>query len=174
MKILVISDNHGDEYILEEILSIYEDDVDSFIHCGDSEMKDIHPLWQQYNVVRGNMDVTQKLDTVQVDQVDGKKFFFTHGHRCGVKQSRQQLVDMAKDEGAEFAFYGHTHVPKVEKIDGVYAINPGSITQPRGGYNEGTYCIIDILEDSKKITYYTRDHNEFPVLSQELNWSSEG
>ena len=53
MKILAISDNHGDETILEQVLSIHETEVDSFIHCGDSELSDVHPLWQQYSVVKG-------------------------------------------------------------------------------------------------------------------------
>lgn len=169
MKILVVSDNHGEEYILEEILSIYEEEVDSFVHCGDSELSEIHPLWQQYNIVRGNMDFAKDLHDSQVDIVDGKKFFFTHGHLVDIKKSRQKLVDQAKKQGSEFAFYGHSHVPMVEKIDGVFAINPGSISQPRGGYTEGTYCILDIIGDQKMVSYFTRDHHKVDELSQELN-----
>lgn len=168
MKILVVSDNHGDEYILEEILSIYENEIDKWIHCGDSEMSEVHPLWQQFTVVKGNMDTSRELKNTQVDKFNGTEFFVTHGHLHRVKGSRQHIADEANQIGANFAFYGHTHIPKVEKIDDVYVINPGSVSQPRGGYNEGTYCILEVSNDTKKVTYYTRDHSVFEELSQEL------
>ena len=35
MKILVVSDNHGDENGLE-LIHGYEDEIDHWFHCGDS------------------------------------------------------------------------------------------------------------------------------------------
>ncbi|EKU93084.1 Putative metallophosphoesterase MG207 homolog [Alloiococcus otitis] len=168
MKILAISDNHGDETILEQVLSIHETEVDSFIHCGDSELSDVHPLWQQYSVVKGNTDFGQDLKDGQVDKVDGRCFFITHGHLYDVKRSRKTLAKAAKEAGAQFAFYGHTHIPKVETIDGVHVINPGSISLPKGEFPHGTYCILDIKDDQTSVTYYTRDHQPVPELSQTL------
>lgn len=168
MKILVISDNHGDETILEEVLSIHEDDIDSYIHCGDSELTGLHPLWQQYTVVKGNTDYAKDLKNEQVDKVNGDSFFVTHGHLYNVKASRQPIVDAAKAENSRFAFYGHTHIPKVEEIDGVYAINPGSISQPRGEFPQGTYCIVTYSDDVKRVDYYSRNHTHVSELSQDL------
>lgn len=168
MKILVVSDNHGDEYILEEISSIYEGEIDKWIHCGDSELSEVHPLWQQFTVVKGNMDMSQNLDLTQIDKMNGTAIFVTHGHRFGVNQSRIQVAKEAQGIDAPLAFYGHTHIPRVEKIDDVFVINPGSVSQPRGGYKIGSYCIVEWNDDVKQVTYYTRNHDQIDELSQEL------
>lgn len=169
MKLLVISDNHGDEDILEEVLSIYEDDIDRFIHCGDSEMSDVHPLWQQYSVVKGNMDRSNQFHDFKIEKVKGKPFFITHGHLYNVKFSRNKIVEEAKNADSSFAFYGHSHIPKVEKIDDIYAINPGSISQPRGSFPFGTYCIVEVSDQDQKVTYYSRKHSVVKELPLELN-----
>ena len=39
MKALIISDNHGDSRILNDIKEQFAQDVDVLIHCGDSELK---------------------------------------------------------------------------------------------------------------------------------------
>ncbi len=39
MKIVVVSDNHGDREIIQKIVDHYEGKVDGIFHCGDSEFK---------------------------------------------------------------------------------------------------------------------------------------
>lgn len=38
MKILVVSDNHGDRDCLVDLVNHYEGQVDALFHCGDSEL----------------------------------------------------------------------------------------------------------------------------------------
>ena len=38
MKYLVVSDNHGDRQILVDLVNHFQEQVDLFIHCGDSEL----------------------------------------------------------------------------------------------------------------------------------------
>lgn len=168
MKVLVISDNHGDEEILEEVLSIHEEDIDKFLHCGDSEMNEVHPLWQQYSIVKGNMDRSSEYHEYKIEKVENNPLFMTHGHLFNVKLSRNNIANEAKKADASFAFYGHTHIPKVEKIDDVFVINPGSISQPRGPYSYGTYCIVEVSDQVQKVTFFSRTHSVVDELSQEL------
>lgn len=170
MKILAISDNHGDIYAMEEIYSIYEEDIDLWLHCGDSELNEDNPHWQYYKTVRGNMDVTDAYPISRLEEYYGEKFLLVHGHKHRVKSSFSILKKEAEEAGARIALYGHTHVPKVDKEDGIYFINPGSITQPRGPIHKGSYAIIDIDGNNGKVSYYDEDHNELIELTQELTW----
>lgn len=170
MKILVVSDNHGDTYAMEEIFSIYEKEVDRWIHCGDSELEDDHPHWQYYRTVQGNMDITNSFPISRVEEYYGEKFLVAHGHKHQVKMSFAPLIKEAKEVGARIVFYGHTHIPKVDKEDGIYFINPGSIAQPRGPISKGSYAILELDGDNGEITYYDEDHNKINELSQDITF----
>ena len=39
MKVLIVSDSHGLTTELEKLKENYQDEVDLFIHCGDSELE---------------------------------------------------------------------------------------------------------------------------------------
>lgn len=167
MKIVIISDNHGNTYYMEEILSIYDKDVTGWIHCGDSELLEDNPLWQHFKTVEGNMDIAEGFKLEHVAEFEGEKFLIAHGHRHAVKRSYDELKSRAKEEGCRFVFYGHTHIAKIEKEDGIFFINPGSITQPRDR-EVGTYLVMDIDSNAQTVSfnYFDRDHNPVNELSQ--------
>ena len=48
MKILVVSDNHGDRDCLVDLVNHYEGQVDALFHCGDSELEPTDELWQKF------------------------------------------------------------------------------------------------------------------------------
>jgi len=59
MAILIVSDSHG---LVDELLMIVErhqHEVNTFIHCGDSELSINHPALTAYHVVKGNCDFLQ-------------------------------------------------------------------------------------------------------------------
>ena len=56
MKIVVISDNHGDKDVIERIVNIHKD-ADLYLHCGDSQMFD-HEIYP-FISVKGNRAVVQ-------------------------------------------------------------------------------------------------------------------
>lgn len=167
MKLVIVSDNHGNTDYMEEIRSIYEKEVTGWIHCGDSELLEDHPLWQHFKTVEGNMDIADDFKIEQVVEFEGEKCLIVHGHRHAVKQSNAQLKSRALEEGCRFVFYGHTHIPKVEVEDGIFFINPGSIAQPRDR-ELGTYVVMDLdLEDqSVSFEYFDKDHNMVKELTE--------
>ena len=64
---------------------------------------------------------------------DGLSIFLTHGH----------IWTPEKHPGGIDAFFsGHTHIPVLEKKDGLTVLNPGSISLPKGGYDP-SYAIYD-------------------------------
>ncbi|WP_034301503.1 YfcE family phosphodiesterase [Alkalibacterium sp. AK22] len=170
MKLIVVSDNHGNAYYMEEILSIYEDEAPGWIHCGDSELPEDHPLWQNYKTVEGNMDYAKGIPLELVRRIEDKTMLVVHGHKHAVKQSYQKLKSRADEEQATFVFYGHTHIAKVEQEDGIFFINPGSLTQPRDR-ERGTYLVMDYnpKKHTVQFTYFDQDHNELSDLSKQFD-----
>jgi len=41
MKILIMSDTHGDSRVIDKVRSFYPE-IDLLIHCGDSELPFVH------------------------------------------------------------------------------------------------------------------------------------
>ncbi|ULG71252.1 YfcE family phosphodiesterase [Macrococcus brunensis] len=150
MKWVVVSDNHGMTNILTDIKSIHHD-ADYYIHLGDSEFTRENPEIRDYVAVMGNCDGLWFDKTAVIEDKQGA--FLTHGHLYSVNAGREQLAEAAEAAGCRFAFYGHTHVRKIEEIDGVICINPGSIAQSRSEEPE-TYLVIE----DDLLTFYDQQH----------------
>lgn len=158
MKILVVSDSHSKKNILADLRDKYSNEVDYFIHCGDSEL-DPNSKWVSgYTIVEGNCDYYDYPEKEVVATEEGN-ILVTHGHLYGVNYGLDRLALLAKQENTKFIFYGHTHRLAVEYIDGTLFLNPGSVWFPRGEYQKlgGTYAIVSVNESKIKVTYYTRE-----------------
>ena len=69
----------------------------------------------------------------------------THGHRYGVNYGVEQIKETAFLEGADIVMFGHTHQPLIDLSDEkIYAINPGSITQPRQLGRKPSFILMEI------------------------------
>lgn len=154
MKILVVSDSHGN--INGLMGSLGKEEFDMLFYLGDyvkdgiriSEILNI-----PYKIVRGNGDwnVTGFSDD-EVFYLDGKKIFLTHGHNYNVSRGIDKIYYKAKEIGADYAFFGHTHVPLIENVDDIIIMNPGSPTLPRTGYSKKSFGVVEIGENkSEKI-----------------------
>ena len=164
MKILVVSDSHGDRDVLVELKELYQDKMDRMFHCGDSELEATDEIWESFVTVKGNMDDDQQLKLEQVVEVGSERFFMAHGHHHDVKFTMDPLLEAAKKAQANFAFFGHSHELGVEKRENILLLNPGSILQPRGKYTIKTYAIIDIEKTDLTVTYYNRSHQALDDL----------
>ncbi|WP_035053984.1 metallophosphoesterase [Carnobacterium pleistocenium] len=172
MKVLVVSDSHEDREILVELIERYKDKVDQIFHCGDSELEATDSVWDSMMTVKGNMDFTDEYKLTQVVDVKNERIFMAHGHLFDVNYSMQELVYAAKEENADYAFFGHTHQAKSEKIDSIVVLNPGSISEPRGHYLVPTYAIVESDEFQIIVTYYNRAHNVIKNLSCQFSKNS--
>ncbi|MDO4681049.1 MAG: metallophosphoesterase [Aerococcus sp.] len=161
-KIVIVSDNHGDQEILKMIVERHQDEATAFIHCGDSEGNVEDPIWQSFTVVQGNMDFAD-FPLAEVVSVPEGKIMVTHGHRFDIKRDLNVLASYSKEAGCEVACFGHSHVMTLEEVQGVLMINPGSIRLPRGQYPHPTYAMLDWEADgTKMVTYYHRDGSIVP------------
>lgn len=171
MKLLVVSDSHGDHQILQDLLNRYTGKVQGFIHCGDSELTADQPLSQQFWLVRGNMDFEPAFPLNLTKTKGAETIFITHGHLLGVNLNLDRLEAAAAEKQATVACYGHTHQLLCQmNAAGCLIINPGSISQPRGkwAYLGGTYALIELGEAKVKVQYYNRDHQAIDQLAYQF------
>ena len=141
-KILVLSDSHS---YFDKALKIFEKEKpDIVIAAGDGikdidELSYVHPE-AKYYMVKGNCDFFERSHSEEnIFEIEGKKFFLTHGHLYDVKRSLNSIKEMTKKLKANHVIFGHTHKPYIEKDEDMTLFNPGAT-------EDGRYGII-ILEN---------------------------
>lgn len=142
--VLIISDIHSNSLALKKVLSKVK--FNSLIIAGDIVVDDrismiLNNLDIEVLMVRGNCDSPFLFKSTplpplfiqdEILLVNKKiKFFLQHGH-----------IDYSKDKIYDLYIQGHTHYPKIEKEDGIFNINPGSISQDRSSLGE-SFIILD-------------------------------
>lgn len=147
MKIIVVSDSHGNLPALKRVICDYH--ADMYIHLGDGERELntvclLNPDKDIFHVC-GNCDFASlSEDELLISPDDKNVIFAVHGHLHNVKYSLEQLKSTARKKGANIVLYGHTHSRHNEYDDGMYIINPGSVSIPRDG-NKPSFAVIELL-----------------------------
>jgi len=156
VKILICSDTHrvNDNFyrMLEEVPS-----VDLIIHCGDAEGTECEMeaiAGCEMEVVSGNNDFFTVLPKERVLDIAGNKILVTHGHYYRVSAGYERLAEEAVARGCNMAFFGHTHLPYMGEVNGVFLVNPGSLTYPRQYGRVPTYVIMEV--DDKGEVHFTQ------------------
>ena len=91
------------------------------------ELRSLAPV----EAVYGNMDepaLRESLPKERVVEVAGARIGVVH--IPGPSAGREARLS-ARFPGCDAVVYGHTHVPQVERVDGVWMLNPGSPTERR-------------------------------------------
>ena len=157
MKLLVMSDTHGDVEVIERVKSFHPDAV-KMIHCGDSELPYHHSAMVNLERVRGNCDYDDNYLEEILFQMNGERVFVTHGHLYDVKNSPMKLVYRAKEVGANIVCFGHSHILGAEYIDGIFFVNPGSLLKPRR-IPEKSFVTITITNTHFTLDCYDDNNN---------------
>ncbi len=154
MRILVVSDTHGD---LNRLISAVnaQPKAEVIVHCGDGD-EQVQYLKENYRDkmivgVRGNCDWSSFLPAVETLRICGKTIFVTHGHLYNAKTGLYQIVSAAREQKADILLFGHTHIPLSSYDDGLYILNPGSCH----GYF-ASYGYIDITPQGEIVTNTVR------------------
>lgn len=150
MRILVVSDTHGDFYSLLEAVRA-QPTAEIIIHCGDGD-EQVQYLKDNFKDkmivgVKGNCDWGSPLNATETIKVMGKTIFITHGHLYNAKFGYYNLICAAREQGADILLFGHTHQKYTGYEDGLYMMNPGSCH----GYM-ASYGYIDITDKGDIVT----------------------
>ena len=119
MKVLIVSDTHGQDENLEETV-LREAPFDYLIHCGDVEGREIfiEALAEcPCTIVAGNNDFFTDLPYEEEVTLEGHKILVTHGHHYFVSRDYDKLVENAQgtaywtsDTSTSISF--NFHIPK--------------------------------------------------------------
>lgn len=136
MKLLVLSDSHGRIGLIQEIIE--KESYDKLIFLGDG-LRDFEYINDEKCIkIAGNCDlfsIEQKEVRLKIEDV---QLLATHGHLYRAKLGPFGLIKEARARQVDLLLYGHTHEQKIEIIDGVKFVNPGSVAN-------GKYAIIEII-----------------------------
>jgi putative phosphoesterase len=163
MRIFVISDTHGR---IEKAVEIFEtlEDIDLIVHLGD-HWNDAKRMKDLLNVpligLKGNMDGSFAKDGYHILETDFGKIFLAHGHMESVKQGYENIMYKAESLQCRAAFFGHTHVPLFAEADGLFLLNPGSLSLPAGG-RKGSYAVATATSDSLTASILYEDVQQAP------------
>ena len=148
MRYLVVSDNHGDRAIIEELLANTKiKSIISFIAA-------IQNLTQQMSMgnlsgcTKGIVISAQTFETKRVVDTGLDRVYMTHGHLSNVRFGLTQLALEAKRTTSNYRSFGHTHQLGCEFEQGILFLNPGSISQPRGMIQIPAYAIIESTKEA--------------------------
>lgn len=148
-KILVISDTHSENFILEEIINLEKPDY--ILHAGDHEL-DIDWL-NKMNItyVKGNNDYFGPDELII--KIENKIIALVHGHKqYSLFNWHQSLYNYFKKYNPDIIIYGHSHKETIDNFNNkTIIINPGSITYPRNKDKIRSYITIKIHDNKMKI-----------------------
>lgn len=142
MEIVVTSDAHGRGFLLNEI-ERWHPEAELFVNLGDlEENPQSFPDWL---FVRGNNDFYsgREMPDERVLKLGDHKVLMLHSQYFPYFNREEQLSRYALDKGCDIVLYGHTHVPKIQRVNGVLLLNPGSLWQNRDG-SDPSYAILNL------------------------------
>lgn len=179
MKYLVISDIHGALHGASTMTEAFQTHSCDWILClGDilyhGPRNDVPEDYQPKKVIEIMNANAQHITAVrgnceaEVDQMvlsfpcmsdantvflQNRRVFMSHGH----VYAPDHLPVL--NNGDAF-LSGHTHIPTADCKDGIYLLNPGSVSLPKGGHP----CTYGVL-DEHGFTVYTADHKKYMSVS---------
>ena len=143
MKILLVSDSHGDYQALDQLAAKYPN-MDLYLHAGDSEQDEFSI--KPFISVRGNCDHYYDFPNYLVILSPFGNIYVQH--------TPYVSKSVINEHNAKIVIHGHTHVRRNETKNGILFINPGAISYARDKFN-GSYAIIEIDSKNVEVKFYT-------------------
>lgn len=149
MKIIVVADTHKNFEVYSDVVE--KNPADYYIHLGDgvNEFADVaksNPD-KEFVFVKGECDFCNA-SSKQLLRMGKCRIFCSHGHEQNVTSGLDQIIDEAKSADCNILLYGHTHLYKTEKKDGIYVMNPGCLGSPRGK-GSLSFGVLEISSDGQ-------------------------
>ncbi|MBI5766050.1 metallophosphoesterase family protein [Candidatus Falkowbacteria bacterium] len=172
MKIAIISDSHDNIPNIEKFLDWANDNkIEMIIHCGDIAAPSVikEELAPKFNgpihLVYGNVtdrdllpEVCAELENVTLHGDVGELDFSppsqggdaqrAEGVKIAFCHFSDQAKKLAESGKYNLVFYGHTHKPWEEVINGCRVINPGTLA---GMFYKATFAVYDTKDDKLEL-----------------------
>ena len=143
MKILLVSDSHGDYESLDLLAKKYPN-MDLYLHAGDSEQDEFSI--KPFISVRGNCDHYYDFPNYLVIPSPAGNIYVQHTPYIS--------KSVISEHNAKIVIHGHTHTRRNERVRDILFINPGAISYARDQF-DGSYAILDIEDNKIEVKFYT-------------------
>ncbi|MBI4721712.1 MAG: YfcE family phosphodiesterase [Candidatus Stahlbacteria bacterium] len=131
MKVGLLSDSHGSTQFVDELVAWFnKQGCDKIIHLGD-DWEDV-AKWIEIIKIPGlfsNLYSDPKVPNRLIFEFEGWNTLLTHTKETQENDLPTDLKpeEVIKNKEANVILYGHTHIPAIEKKDGIIYINPGHL-----------------------------------------------
>ena len=149
MRVLIVSDTHRKN---DNFLQVIADEkpFDLVLHCGDTEGSE--HLFESacncaFQAVAGNNDFFTNLPQELELTLEGYRVWMSHGHRYYVSMNTQRIWEEGRAKEVQIVLFGHTHRPLVECRQGIWLVNPGSLSYPRQEGRRPSYIVGELSPD---------------------------
>jgi len=142
MKVILISDSHGNKNSIDKIFNNLQFDYLFFLGDGLGDLGTYINLDNVF-AVSGNCDFFSRVENEKFFELAGYKIFITHGNKYGVKSTLNHLQERGEELNANIVVFGHTHKKYFEKIGDIYYINPGKFSKNTDGDSCGVELTLD-------------------------------
>ena len=167
MKLIIASDIHGSYRYAKKLMEEYQREGasemillgDLYYHGPRNELSQeykpmkvaeiLNSLKDKLLVVKGNCDaeVDEMISEFKFNdhilmEINGKKFYFTHGHKYNIENIPYDDFDVM--------IYGHIHQGFIQEKEGFVFANPGSISLPKCNSVHSYIVLVDnkiVLKD---------------------------
>lgn len=150
MKLLVVSDTHGNTEYLKTLVEKSKNKFDILIHLGD-DSPDIDVIDRaSFRIIKvpGVYEAVYALQGTKrrlIETFDGVKTLITHT----VKRHSNDLPnepgpeELVHQNNVDLVLYGHTHIPDIKKVDSVLYVNPGHLKETDKRGCEPSYALVE-------------------------------
>ena len=164
MKWLIASDIHGSAFYCQKLIKAFKTEkADRLLLLGDilyhgprndlprdyapkKVISMLNELADRIICVRGNCDgevddmvldfpVLAEYAIISDNSLGKNMIFATHGHHFNAQ-------NLPKLKDGDVLLHGHTHIPCFESVEGIWVINPGSVSIPKNG-SANSYMIFE-------------------------------
>jgi putative phosphoesterase len=157
-RVILIGDTHLPRFgtTLPPVLTAALADADRILHAGDITAPFVLDLLETFAptvAVAGNNDPPElhgRLGSVRVVELGDVRIGLTHGHAGPGRTTPERAwrTFAGTQPPLDAIAFGHSHIPLVERRDGIWLLNPGSPTDRR---RQPAFSFMSLTIDDRDI-----------------------
>lgn len=148
MRVGLMSDSHGNVEFVEQLIEWFKKGkCDKIIHLGDdwedvAKKPEIIKVPGVFSELYKDPNVPNRL----IFEFEGWTLFLTHTRESHKNDLPTDLKpeEVVKTKGAKVILYGHTHIPAIERKEGIIYINPGHLRPLDKKGHHPTFGLLEI------------------------------
>ncbi len=117
-------------------------------HLPKDQTKALMMIWTYSQLSKQSVAWLKKLPEQVRLNVEGKRVLIVHGSPQSMTEHlrpdtpEDRFRELAATSDADIVVCGHSHVPFMKKVDGVWFLNPGSVGRPDDGDPRASYAML--------------------------------